>query len=63
MAMAEAARSREDLARPGEVFDYRLVASLYEGQGLVARADEHDGGMRTTVRDDWGRRTAEGHIS
>jgi 3-methylfumaryl-CoA hydratase len=63
MVMAEAARSRGVMARPGEVFEYRLVAPLYEGQGLVARASEHDGGMRTTVRDDWGRRTAEGHVS
>jgi 3-methylfumaryl-CoA hydratase len=63
MVMAEAARSRGVETRPGEVFGYRLVAPLYEGQGLVAGASEHDGGMRTTVRDDWGRRTAEGHIS
>lgn len=63
VVMAEAARSRGATVRPGQVFDYRLTAPLFEGQGLVARAVEHDGGVRTTVRDDWGRSTAEGHLS
>jgi 3-methylfumaryl-CoA hydratase len=63
MAMATVARSRGVGARPGEFFRYRLVAPLFEGQGLVAGAVEDDRGLRTTVRDDWGRRTAEGQIS
>jgi 3-methylfumaryl-CoA hydratase len=63
MVMAEAARSRGVSAGRGAVFDYRLVAPLFEGQGLVARAVQHDGQLRTTVRDSWGRRTAEGSIT
>lgn len=63
IAMAEAARARGVGSRPGEAFDYRVVAPLFEGQGLVVRAVEHDGEMLTTVRDVWGRRTAEGSIS
>jgi 3-methylfumaryl-CoA hydratase len=63
MVMAEAARSRGVTTGRGAVFDYRLVAPLFEGQGLVARAVGHDGQLRTTVRDSWGRRTAEGSIT
>jgi len=63
MAMAEAARARGASSGPGEVYEYRLVAPLFEDQGLVARAADHEGGVRTTVRDAWGRRTAEGRIS
>jgi 3-methylfumaryl-CoA hydratase len=62
MVMAESARARGGTARPGDVFDYRLVSPLFEGQGLVARAVEDEGEVRTTVRDSWGRRTAEGSI-
>jgi 3-methylfumaryl-CoA hydratase len=62
MAMAELARSRGVTARPGEAFDYRLVAPLIEDQGLVAQAVEHDGELHLAVRDDWGRRTAQGRI-
>jgi 3-methylfumaryl-CoA hydratase len=60
--MAEAARSRGVASRPGDVLDYRLVSPLFEGQGLVARAVEDEGEVRTTVRDAWGRRTAEGSV-
>jgi 3-methylfumaryl-CoA hydratase len=63
LVMAELARSRGVGTRPGQRFDYRLVAPLFEGQGLVAEADEHDGSATMTVRDDWGRRTAEGRIA
>jgi 3-methylfumaryl-CoA hydratase len=63
MAMAMVARSTGFQTRPGELFEYRLIAPLFEGQGLVAGASAQAGGMRTTVRDDWGRRTAEGRLS
>ncbi|MCW2762086.1 MAG: hypothetical protein JWR85_2287 [Marmoricola sp.] len=63
MVMAEGARSRGVTAGPGDAFEYRLVAPLFEDQGLVAGTAEEDGGLRTTVRDAWGRRTAEGLIS
>jgi YD repeat-containing protein len=36
---------------------------LFEGQGLVAQAADEDGETVTSVRDDWGRRTAEGRIA
>ena len=60
MAMAETARAQ---GLTGNVFDYRLVAPLLEGQGLVARAVGADGDTRVSVRDDCGRLTAEGSIS
>lgn len=63
MVMAEAARSRGLGTQPGEVFTYRLVSPLFEGQGLVAQVLENNEGVRTAVRDDWGRRTAEGRIA
>jgi 3-methylfumaryl-CoA hydratase len=62
MAMAETARAHGVEARPGVAFEYRLVAPLFDHQGLVAGAAEQDGVVRTTVRDGWGRRTAEGQI-
>jgi 3-methylfumaryl-CoA hydratase len=62
MAMAETARAQGVGARPGVAFEYRLVAPLFDHQGLVAGATEQDGVLRTTVRDARGRRTAEGHI-
>ncbi len=63
MAMAEVAQSRSAGARPLESLRYRLVAPLLEGQGLVARAETQGTGIRTTVRDSWGRRTAEGQVT
>lgn len=62
MAMAEMARSRGVATRPGVAFEYRLVAPLFDGQGLVAAAVDQGDGMATSVRDTWGRRTAEGHL-
>ena len=50
LAMAEAARGA------GTVFEYRLVAPLFEHQGLFARA----AGTETFVRDRSGRETARG---
>lgn len=63
MVMAEAARSRGLATRPGVSFEYRLVAPLFEDQGLIAAAVEDDAGLATSVRDRWGRRTAQGHLS
>ncbi|HVV19671.1 MAG TPA: MaoC family dehydratase N-terminal domain-containing protein [Pseudonocardiaceae bacterium] len=57
LAMAEAARARGwhgDLS-----FEYRLVAPLFDHQGMVVRATA-DG--RTSVRDVHGRRTATGTL-
>ena len=63
VAMAEVARRRGATDSPGTLFEYRLVAPLFEGEGFVARAEEQGGGVRTTVRDDWGRVTAEGRLT
>lgn len=66
MAMAELARSRgvgaPEEGGAGVAFEYRLVAPLFDDQGLVAGATEEDAVLRTTVRDAWGRRTAEGTL-
>ncbi|WP_027862642.1 MaoC family dehydratase N-terminal domain-containing protein [Marmoricola sp. URHB0036] len=62
VAMAEAARRSGVTNSPGTLFEYRLVAPLFERQGLVARPDVEAAGVRTTVRDDWGRMTAEGRV-
>ncbi|MCW2819834.1 MAG: hypothetical protein JWR42_2621 [Marmoricola sp.] len=59
VVMAETARAR---GFGGDVFHYRLVAPLVDDQGLVASAVEEGEGTRLSVRDDWGRRTAEGRI-
>ncbi len=62
VAMAELARRSGVTDSPGTLFEYRLVAPLFEGQGFVARSDPEGEGARTTVRDDWGRVTAEGWV-
>ncbi len=62
VAMAEAARRTGVTGAPGTLFEYRLVAPLFERQGFVARSDVEAGGVRSTVRDDWGRMTAEGRV-
>ncbi len=66
LVMAEAARAggldASLDASPDVVFDYRLVAPLFEGQGLVVSASAEHDGVRTAVRDHWGRRTAEGAV-
>jgi 3-methylfumaryl-CoA hydratase len=63
MVMAEAARARGVATEPGLTCEYRLVAPLFEHQGLVANAVNEDGVIRTSVRDTSGRRTAQGTIS
>jgi 3-methylfumaryl-CoA hydratase len=55
LAMAEAVRA----LRPTTACTYRLVAPLFEDQGLIVRVD----GDRATVRDHYGRQTAEATIT
>lgn len=43
IVMAEAARAAGVLTRPGLTCEYRLVAPLFEHQGLIARAEETSG--------------------
>ena len=62
MAMAEAARRLGLVPSPGVVFGYRLIAPLFDHQGLVAGVVEDDGEVRTHVRDVSGRRTAQGWL-
>ncbi|CAN5669387.1 MaoC family dehydratase N-terminal domain-containing protein [soil metagenome] len=63
MVMAELARSRGVETRPGVAFEYRLVAPLFDDEGLVAGVVDQGDGMATSVRDTWGRRTAQGRLS
>lgn len=56
LAMAEAARARGRVGRLS--FEYRLVAPLFDHQGMIVTAD----GDETAVRDRYGRRTATGTI-
>jgi 3-methylfumaryl-CoA hydratase len=63
LAMAEAARPHLPAGRSLR-FEYRLVAPLFEGQGLVAVATTApDGGLATRVQDRAGRSTATGTIT
>jgi 3-methylfumaryl-CoA hydratase len=58
LAMAEAARAR---GCAGDVsFEYRLVAPLFDRQGMVVRAVPDGESVTTEVRDVHGRRTATG---
>ncbi|SEP14004.1 FAS1-like dehydratase domain-containing protein [Amycolatopsis saalfeldensis] len=60
IAMAEAARARGcagDL-----VFDYRLVAPLFDQQGMIVSAKVGPESVTTAVRDRHGRRTAIGTL-
>lgn len=60
IVMAEAARARGVTAAPGLTFDYRLIAPLFDRQGMVSGAVAEGRDMRTAVRDRAGRRTATG---
>ena len=68
LAMAEAARAQAaDGSAPGgsapghgQFFEYRLVAPLFDHQGLVASATPGPDGTTTAVRDINGRQTATG---
>jgi 3-methylfumaryl-CoA hydratase len=63
IAMAEIARSKGLRTDPGLSFDYRLVAPLFEEQGLTAHASRRDGAVHTEVRDNGRRQTARGVIN
>lgn len=63
LVMAEATRARGVRTEPGTSLDYRLVAPLYDDQGLVVGASEVEQDWATSVRDSSGRRTAEGRLS
>ena len=60
LAMAEAARAL-GWAGPTE-FAYRLLAPLFDHQGLVVRAVPDAGSVATAVRDSHGRQTATGTL-
>lgn len=62
LAMAEAARAAGRAGAAALTFDYRLVAPLFDHQGLVARAVAGDGAVATRVRDRSGRETARGTL-
>lgn len=60
--MAEAARA-QGVAGTRMRMTYRLVAPLFDHQGMVVEAVRDDAGFRTSVRDDAGRTTAEGTVT
>jgi 3-methylfumaryl-CoA hydratase len=60
VAMAEAARAK---GRTGAAFfEYRLIAPLFDFQGMVVRAIQEGEETVTTVRDRGGRQTAKGTL-
>jgi len=62
LVMAEVARSLPGMTGDSMTYRYRLVAPLFEGQGLVADAAPSGAGLATQVRDDAGRVTARGEL-
>lgn len=60
LVMAEAARARGASGPAG--FEYRLVAPLFDFQGMAVRADPTPDGFATSVRDRSGRQTARGTL-
>jgi 3-methylfumaryl-CoA hydratase len=63
LAIAEAARARGAATAPGVTFDYRIVAPLFDYQGLIVRVPPGAGRLYGTVRDISGRQTARGTIA
>ena len=64
LAMAEAARLLVGAPAGPVRFDYRLVAPMYDGEGLVAAADPgDDGSVVTRVMTREGRTTARGTLT
>ena len=61
LTMAEAARAR-GVTGAGTTCAYRLVAPLFDFQGLVVRVTRGDGEIRAVVRDLSGLKTAEATI-
>jgi 3-methylfumaryl-CoA hydratase len=62
IVMAEAARATGVPADVLGDITYRLVAPLFDHQGLIARAQRDSDGFATAVRDRSGRRTATGTV-
>ncbi|MFI7114881.1 MaoC family dehydratase N-terminal domain-containing protein [Amycolatopsis sp. NPDC049868] len=60
LAMAETARARG--WNGNQYFDYRLIAPLFDHQGLVASATAEGDALTTAVRDLHGRQTATGTL-
>lgn len=61
LAMAEAARAHG--SGGDQLFEYRLLAPLFDHQGMVVRAvKEPEGTTATAVRDVYGRQTASGTL-
>jgi 3-methylfumaryl-CoA hydratase len=60
LAMAEAARARGGADH--RFFEYRLVAPLFDGRGMVVTAAQGEEPMRTGVRNLYGRPTATGAL-
>jgi 3-methylfumaryl-CoA hydratase len=63
LLMAEAGRARGVPTGTGTSLDYRLVAPLFDGQGLVVGAAGGTDDLATTVRDAAGRCTARGRLT
>ena len=63
LAMAEAARARGTTTVDGLTLDYRIVAPLFDHQGLIVRATPEQGQVRAGVRDISGRQTAHATIT
>jgi 3-methylfumaryl-CoA hydratase len=62
LAMAEAARAH-GVTGPGATCEYRLVAPLFEHQGLIVGTTREDGAVHAAVRDLSGRQTARATIT
>jgi 3-methylfumaryl-CoA hydratase len=63
LAMTEAARAAGAPIGAGTSCDYRLVAPLFEHQGLIVRATREDGEAHAAVRDITGHQTAHATIT
>jgi 3-methylfumaryl-CoA hydratase len=65
LAMAETARAVNQQDSPDaadRTFDYRLLAPLFDHQGMVVSAVGGRGAISTAVRDNYGRQTASGTL-
>ncbi|MGH8882414.1 MAG: mesaconyl-C4 CoA hydratase, partial [Stackebrandtia sp.] len=63
LAMAEAARPKDNGGSIGRTFTYRLVSPLFDYQGLIARATPDGLRIVTSIRDRSGRQTAHGVLT
>jgi 3-methylfumaryl-CoA hydratase len=62
VVMAEAARA-QGIGSVRQAFDYRLVSPLFDHQGLIAKATPDGARVETSVRDRFGRHTAQGVLA